>query len=254
MVKATVELLKQESANFDLECIFQLNLSNKDVDDLDQTCQCLNLDVLNLSSNRITNCANLRPLAKLQYLNLSNNRIKSLSGLEGLESLKMLNLTDNQLETLDEFHSLTNLKNFTQLILAGTPKSSSSNPICLKNRNYKQDVKNILNRLTSVDGETFNDDQSRSKLHNVDDLLDQLTHHMTSTKSTSATAVLEVDSKRPWISRRTTGDKNNTEEEKELKLFGGDNKSEATKQNLEKIEAERRKFIETCGQFLIDED
>lgn len=99
-MKLTVDYLKQESCNFDLECIFVLDLSkkgikrvlnilffivfyfdfcfSKDIKELDRLSECVNLEILNLSNNQIFDLTRLRSLEKLQYLNLSCNNVINL--------------------------------------------------------------------------------------------------------------------------------------------------------------------------------
>jgi internalin A len=98
-MNVTKDFLKKESANFDVECIFQLNLQNKgiiskkrkyllvfptldwyflDITNLGSLSECSNLEILNLSFNDINNLSSLKTLINLQYLNLSCNRISNL--------------------------------------------------------------------------------------------------------------------------------------------------------------------------------
>lgn len=80
-MKLTVDVLKQESCNFDLECVFVLDLTNKGIRDLGNIKDCLNLEILNLSLNEISDLTSLRGLNKLQFLNLSFNHIKNLGNI-----------------------------------------------------------------------------------------------------------------------------------------------------------------------------
>jgi Leucine-rich repeat (LRR) protein len=50
----------------------------KDLKDLDAIRECVNLEILDLSFNEISNLEPLKSLSKLQYLNLSCNQIKNL--------------------------------------------------------------------------------------------------------------------------------------------------------------------------------
>ena len=132
-MSVTKDLLKKESANFDVECIFQLNLENKgkkkyefkcflyfynlfalDITNLGSLSECINLEILNLALNDISCLLPLKTLVNLQYLNLSCNRISNLGkcksysqkemksnfifykdGLQTIEKLRSLNLAGN---------------------------------------------------------------------------------------------------------------------------------------------------------------
>jgi Leucine-rich repeat (LRR) protein len=77
-MKISIDFLKQESCNFDLETVFILDLSRKDLKYLDGIKECSNIEILNLSNNEINDLTGLKGLNKLQYLNLSFNQIKYL--------------------------------------------------------------------------------------------------------------------------------------------------------------------------------
>ena len=80
-MKLTTQQLKQESHNFDLECVYVLDLSRKGIRDLGDLKECVNLELLNLSNNEINDLMSLSSakMLKLQYLDLSFNQIKYLS-------------------------------------------------------------------------------------------------------------------------------------------------------------------------------
>ncbi|RNA13689.1 Leucine-rich repeat-containing 61 [Brachionus plicatilis] len=153
-MKLTVDYLKRETRNFDLECVFVLDLSNKDIDELDQISSCTNVEIINLSKNNLSDLAGLKNLANLQYANLSNNKITSLVGLENLESLKTLNLSGNNIQDIDQFFKLRDLKNLTCLILNDSV-TKASNPVCKNQPLYRKSLKQILPNLELVDGQSY---------------------------------------------------------------------------------------------------
>jgi Leucine-rich repeat (LRR) protein len=100
-MRITREFLKHYTLNFDLECVFELDLSKKskemkillilildlsdfvfffkDISELDSCLtECINLEKLDLSFNEISNIYCLGDLTKLQFLNLSCNRISNI--------------------------------------------------------------------------------------------------------------------------------------------------------------------------------
>ncbi len=80
-MKLTAEFLKHESHNFDLECVYVLDLSRRGVRDLGDLRECANLELLNLSFNEINDLSSLSnaKMPKLQHLNLAFNQLKHLS-------------------------------------------------------------------------------------------------------------------------------------------------------------------------------
>ena len=62
--------LKKETQEFDLETIFILNLSGKQIQNVGSIGECTNLVHLNLSYNNLTSVMALHTLAQLQRLNL----------------------------------------------------------------------------------------------------------------------------------------------------------------------------------------
>ena len=65
---------------------------------------------LNLSENKLKNCAGLSAMPQLTYLNLNGNQLTSLSALCGLGSLKKLDIGNNKLEGLSTFPVLPELE------------------------------------------------------------------------------------------------------------------------------------------------
>jgi len=70
----------------------------------------VNLQELNLCSNKITEIKGLENLIKLKKLNLRQNQIKEIKGLENLVNLQVLNLNYNQITEIKGLDNLVNLK------------------------------------------------------------------------------------------------------------------------------------------------
>ena len=74
----------------------------------------VNLEVLDLSHNALSDISPLAKLGNLTELNLSDNVISDVSPLENLKKLRLLNLSDN---IIFDVSPLANLKNLTGLNL-----------------------------------------------------------------------------------------------------------------------------------------
>ena len=85
---------------------------------------------LDLSSKNIKNLDPLVGLTQLESLNLEHNQIESLEALKGLTALKYLNLTGNKILRLN-LDSIKFLNNIKKVILY-------HNPICLKFEKTRQ--------------------------------------------------------------------------------------------------------------------
>ncbi len=72
--------------------------------------QFLNLKWLDLSNNQINKIENLETLQKLQYLNLRDNSISKIKGLQNLIQLEDLSLSENQISKIEGLENLFKLK------------------------------------------------------------------------------------------------------------------------------------------------
>jgi Leucine-rich repeat (LRR) protein len=152
-MKINKDFLKKETCNFDLECVFSLDLSRKDISEINDLKECSNLEILNLFNNQLVDLKFLSSNNQsLLYLNVSYNKIVSLDGLENLKNLKTLNLAGNQIEDINEFSKLKNLSNLFQ-INVNDPKRSLTNPFCIQCPNYVMEIKKLLPNLECLDGE-----------------------------------------------------------------------------------------------------
>ncbi|XP_032079117.1 leucine-rich repeat and coiled-coil domain-containing protein 1 isoform X2 [Thamnophis elegans] len=170
-IKSLAELpLSSELHTLNLHC----NLIAR-IESLDHL---LNLQHLDLSSNRIHWIEGLSCLANLRTLNLACNLITKVEGLEKLYNLMKLNLSYNRIDDLSgllhlrghdykinhiELHSncvnnvnhllqcLSGLQYLTNLTLE---KNGKSNPVCAK-RGYREILLQALPQLTILDGKNI---------------------------------------------------------------------------------------------------
>uniref|UniRef100_A0A914MZD2 HMG box domain-containing protein n=1 Tax=Meloidogyne incognita TaxID=6306 RepID=A0A914MZD2_MELIC len=70
----------------------------------------INLEILDLSYNRIGKIKGLSTLSKLRKLFLINNKIEQIEGLEGLILLELLELGDNKIKEISNLNHLINLE------------------------------------------------------------------------------------------------------------------------------------------------
>ncbi|XP_013911689.1 PREDICTED: leucine-rich repeat and coiled-coil domain-containing protein 1 isoform X1 [Thamnophis sirtalis] len=170
-IKSLAELpLSSELHTLNLHC----NLIAR-IESLDHL---LNLQHLDLSSNRIHWIEGLSCLANLRTLNLACNLITKVEGLEKLYNLMKLNLSYNRIDDLSgllhlrgpdykinhiELHSncVNNVNHLLQCLsglqyLANLTleKNGKSNPVCAK-RGYREILLQALPQLTILDGKNI---------------------------------------------------------------------------------------------------
>jgi len=92
-----------------------LNLAQNQIVDVAPLANLPNLTELYLLDNNVTDISPLSPLSQLQTLNLDSNQIQDLAAVSDLRSLTFLAASDNQIKSLDP---LSNLSNLTDLVLA----------------------------------------------------------------------------------------------------------------------------------------
>jgi len=96
--------------------IIRLNLSDKKLKSIPhQLSNFTNLEILNLSQNKIKKIENLNIFSKLEELDISYNDIKKIEGLIELKNLKWLNLNNNQIKRIE---GIKNLKKLEELDLS----------------------------------------------------------------------------------------------------------------------------------------
>lgn len=95
----------------DVDTIYSLDISEKNIISLKGIENLNNLTELNLYYNQISDLSLLSYLTNLSKLRLDSNKINNLSGLNGLVNLTQLSLFNNQISDLSPLSNLTNLTN-----------------------------------------------------------------------------------------------------------------------------------------------
>ncbi len=93
----------------DLEALEHLFARNKKITHLDGLEYCINLVLLDLRDNRISDTEPLAGLTSLTWLGLAHNRIVDISSLSGLTKLKWLYLGNNRITDIGPLTGLVNL-------------------------------------------------------------------------------------------------------------------------------------------------
>jgi len=93
----------------DLRRIWKLNLSNKNIIDIEGLQYCTRLYSLSLDNNDITDISPLSNLTNLIELSLNGNNISDISPLSDLSNLKYLYLDGNDISDISPLSDLSNL-------------------------------------------------------------------------------------------------------------------------------------------------
>ena len=122
----------------------ELNLSNNDIEKIENLNHLKNLHILNLSFNKISKIENISVLKQLEILNLSNNLIEEIPPIIVKNAnIFELNLANNM---ISEKNSILNLKSLPKLALLDL----SNNPIT-EIPSYPTFVYHILKKLCTLD-------------------------------------------------------------------------------------------------------
>jgi len=103
--KPTEDIYKTE-----LFGIQELRADSMGIVDLTGLEQCVNIRILSLEHNQISDIGAIADLDKLENLNLSKNQISDIDALAGLTSLWSLYLKENQISSIEALSGLTNLQ------------------------------------------------------------------------------------------------------------------------------------------------
>jgi hypothetical protein len=90
--------------------LLELNLSNNNIEIIDDINCFTNLQSLDLSLNKINKISSLKDLKKLEILNLEKTNIEDVSIIHLLLNLKELILVNNEIQSLPNFERLVNLE------------------------------------------------------------------------------------------------------------------------------------------------
>ena len=122
----------------------ELDLSNNDIEKIENLHTLKKLRVLNLSSNKITRIEGISSLKYLEVLNLSNNLIEEIPAI----IVKNINLAELYLanNNIAKKNSINNLKNLNKLVILDLV----CNPVT-DSADYPNYVYTILKKLTYLD-------------------------------------------------------------------------------------------------------
>jgi len=154
----STESIKACSGQFDLESVYKLLMERMELRAIEALAPCTNLEVLDLSHNRLVRIEGLDGLLKLKTLRLAHNEIGTLEGLDHLAALEVLALDGNRITAIDGAACLTKLARLRTLSLQApappglTPPPAESNPCC-QHPAYRVTLRRLVPQLTSLDGE-----------------------------------------------------------------------------------------------------
>jgi len=134
----------------DLEGISELRALFADVESIEGLQYCRNLEILSLTSNRISNLAPLKELTQLKRLYLTNNQISNIEHISSLVNLEDLTLGVNH---ISDIRPLTGLKNLKWLGIEGN-MIRDLEPLVLNEGIGEGDVINIADNPLSDDART----------------------------------------------------------------------------------------------------
>ena len=148
------EYLKAITGFFDLEIIFDLELTQKNIVSLGSLPKCISLVYLDLSQNKISDITEIDSLVELKFLDLSFNNISNITSLSNLLKLRNLKLQGNNINgPLPQ--CLKNLKKLEQLTFKTinfeeNKNLNVSNPICSMS-DYRKNVFSCFTNLKWLD-------------------------------------------------------------------------------------------------------
>ncbi|GAX82492.1 hypothetical protein CEUSTIGMA_g9919.t1 [Chlamydomonas eustigma] len=165
-----------------LEEVDELTLTNRGLIDLGSIKEANNLQVVNLSFNKLQSVQGLAGLSHLSTLNISHNQITSLKGLSTLTSLTHLNASYNKLTSLSPLSHLPALQNlWIQHNTLSEPASLhpiitrtnlqrlciAPNPLCSKlPENWRSALLRLCTALQQLDAvQVTDEDLMKSKEH-----------------------------------------------------------------------------------------
>ena len=156
MMKANLsdEYIKAVTGSFDLETIFDLELTQKHITSLGSLPKCVSLVYLDLSQNRITEIIGIDNLIELEFLDLSFNNIVNISPLGGLLKLRNVKLQGNNIDgplpgSLKSMKKLEKIS-FKCIDMEDGKNKNNTNPICSMN-NYRKNVFEFFSNLKWLD-------------------------------------------------------------------------------------------------------
>ena len=126
-----------------------LDLTGKNISNLEGIQYFTNIKMLKLGDNKISNLSPLSNLKKMDYLALYNNQIKDLSPLSTLTDLILLSVSDNKIESVDE---LANLVKLSYLLFTNNDISDISLLDNLEDLNFIEFSNNHIYDISILEG------------------------------------------------------------------------------------------------------
>ena len=171
-VNLTDEYLKAVTGKFDLETIFNLELVNKNINNLGSLPNCTSLLYLDLSHNNISSINGIENLVHIMFLDLSYNNISNISNLKTLRDLINCKLQGNNISGplpsfFANFKKLEKLT-FHEVPIIDKPDINTSNPIC-ESENYRQETLENIPKLLWLDGIPRGMEAFNTEFENSDD-------------------------------------------------------------------------------------
>lgn len=115
-------LVRMDEAFHFFPFLTHLDLSNNDIIHVVHLHDCVSLESLNLSYNRIRVLSNLeRVIGRVKKINLAHNEIESLDGLDKIYALEKVNLAFNYIDDMAEVRHLCRLPNLEAVYLSDNP-------------------------------------------------------------------------------------------------------------------------------------
>ena len=149
------EYLKALTGKFDLEIIFSLELSDKNLNNIGSIPKCTSLLYLDLSHNNISVIDGLENLINIEFIDLSYNQISDISNFNTFRELVKCKLQGNNISGplpsfFADFKKLEKLA-FYEVPFQDDLDINTSNPIC-EEENYRQDILDNIPQLKWLDG------------------------------------------------------------------------------------------------------
>jgi len=227
------EYLKDKTQEFDVETIFTLSLNGLGLFDVGCLGNCINLQSLNLSNNKLSSVLALKSLTQLEYLDLSSNRLSALTGLECLESLISIDVAGNFLNSIDCFLPLTKIQSLRSLRTKDRQRNLT-NPVYSDVNNNNNDVDEIIvEMLTNLS--IFNDEPLRGEGEEFHQAYHEVNNHKQSSfkKVTTTWKPFVYNQEIPYI--RVGFEKNEVFEKAKAHYLECENESQKAHSILQKM-------------------
>ena len=172
--EVSVDRLKKEAGEFDLEGIRLLSLAKRGVSSAgvaEIAALCPNLTDLDLSGNGLDSADGLKGLAQLQKLRLNENKIRSLGFVSELPGLQQLFLQGNLVDHMREITAMRppghvsglGKESDLRVLYLRNVDGSDANPVT-EHLAYRTSVVRQLSSLTNLDGERTHLEEEHSTI------------------------------------------------------------------------------------------